>query len=67
MAYKSGAMGRSHDIGLNHGPGKGSAPRSNHSREFFDNFDEIVRPDPKDFEADSRVTRKGNKVIKRYG
>lgn len=41
MAYKSGAKGQSRDIGLNHGPGKGSAPRNNSSQEFRDNHDLI--------------------------
>lgn len=58
MAYKSGAKGQSRDLGLNHGPGKGSAPRNNSSREFRDNFDAIAWP-PKE-------PRAGRKFVKAY-
>lgn len=62
-------LGNSRDVGLSHGPGKGSAPRNNHSKIFRENFDAIAWgewTDPVAFESDPRVRRKGNKIIKRY-
>lgn len=68
MAFRSGAKGQSRDLGLNHGPGKGSAPRNNSSREFRDNFDGISWKGAADFspEIHPNITRKGNRTIKVY-
>lgn len=38
---KNKAMGQSRDIGLDHGAGKGDAPRSNFSKAFRENMQAI--------------------------
>lgn len=64
MAFNQ--MGQSRDVGLNHGAGKGSAPRNNSSKAFRDNFDGIDWDHDIPFEFDHRVRRKSGKLIKRY-
>lgn len=65
MAFKQ--MGQSRDVGLNHGPGKGSAPRNNSSKAFRDNFSEIDWSIIDAFHRDDpSVKRKGNKFVKKY-
>lgn len=41
MAHKSGMRGRSRDLGLNHGPGKGSANRVDNVAEYQKNYEAI--------------------------
>ena len=66
MAFKQ--MTQSRDVGLSHGPGKGSAPRNNSSFAFRSNYGEISWKDdaPLDPTIHSDVKRKGGKLIKRY-
>jgi len=58
--HQNSAAGRSRDIGLR-GAGKGDAPRSCFSKEFFNNFSKIVFTGVDGFE------RKGRRMVKRYG
>lgn len=66
MAFKQ--MAQSRDVGLSHGPGKGSAPRNNSSKAFRDNFDGICWKDCAPFDPliHPNVKLKGNKIIKTY-
>lgn len=68
MAYKSGAKGQSRDLGLDHGAGKGSAPRNNSSAEFRDGHDSTSWPVNRDLllGLDPRVERVGHKLVKTY-
>lgn len=58
--HKTSRAGSSRDIGLR-GAGKGDAPRSCFSPEFFNNFSEIKFTGVDGFE------RKGRRLIKHYG
>lgn len=69
MAFNSGAKGQNRDFGLHgSGPGKGSSPRNNSSRDFRENFDGICWKGAADFspEIHPNVTRKGNRIVKVY-
>lgn len=69
MAFNQ--MGQSRDVGLSHGPGKGSAPRNNSSKAFRSNFDEIDWGGGLSFAQSAHpygtIKRKGpGRFIKRY-
>jgi len=58
--HRNSAMGQSRDVGLR-GAGKGDAPRSCFSKEFFSNFLEIK------FTGVDGFKREGRRMVKHYG
>lgn len=56
-------MRNQNNVGLNHGAGKGSAPRTVFNTNWRARYDEVVFP-PKG--SPDGFIRKGHKLIKRY-
>lgn len=69
MAHKTGAKGNGRNFGLKGGPGKGSADRTSNRKAFNKNFEGIDwtnHTHPFANTALRLVSRKGNRIIKKY-